>query len=295
MEIMSARDLSKYVKINEKKIYELVRECKVPSMKIGGTIAFVKELIDRWILENTEGEPQLFLAGSDDILLSNVIDAYNSAYDSLRRGIVFYAPVGSINGLKALKAKKATMASVHILNSAKNENDFSYLDKYLGQDDFVVVHLFLREQGIIVQKGNPKGIKSFRHIAEKDATFISRNQGSGTRLLLDYLLNEARIDPMSIKGYEIEADSHLQVGLSVLKGASDAGFGVQYVAHMLGLGFVPLFKERFDLVIPRERYYNSHIKAFLSFIEQCSLIHNARDYKGYDTAKTGEIVYPPAS
>jgi putative molybdopterin biosynthesis protein len=291
MEIMSAKDLSKYVRINEKKVYELVRECKVPSMKIGGTIAFVKELIDQWILENTEGEPQLFLAGSDDVLLGNVIDAYNSLHGG---GLVFYAPVGSINGLRALKAKKATMASVHILSGEKNENDFSYVEKYLGHDDYMVVHLFLREQGLIVEKGNPKGIKSFRHIAAKEATFINRNQGSGTRLLVDFLLKEARIDPASIKGYGIEAGSHLQVGLSVFRGTSDAGFGIRHVAHMLGLGFVPLFKERFDLVIPRERYYNSHVKSFLAFIEESSLIHRVKDYTGYDTARTGEIVFPPA-
>ena len=290
MQIISARDLSKFLKINEKKIYELVREGKIPSMKIGGTIAFVKELIDRWILENTESESQLFLAGSDDILLSNMIDAYNS----LRKGLVFYAPVGSINGLKALKARKATMASVHILNGVETEKDYSYLDKYLGGDDYFVVHLYLREQGIIVQKGNPKGIKTLRHIAEKGARLINRNQGSGTRLLLDFLLTEAGIDSADIKGYGTETDSHLQVGLSVFRGASDAGFGVQHVADVLGLGFVPLFKERFDLVIPKERYYSSHVKAFLGFIEESSLMPGMKGYTGYDMAKTGEVVYPQA-
>jgi putative molybdopterin biosynthesis protein len=290
MEIMSARDLSGYLKINEKKIYKLVQEGKVPTMKIGGKIAFAREIIDKWILENTQWEGRIFLAGSDDIFLRNVIDAYNS----LDKELVFYAPVGSINGLRALKDNKANMSCVHIVDSGTKETHHSYVDKYLGEDDYFVVRLFLREQGIFVQKGNPKGIKSLRHIAEKGATFINRNEGCGTRLLFDFLLNEAGIDPMSIKGYENETDSHLQVGLSVLRGASDAGFGIRYVADMLGLGFIFLFKESFDMVIPKERYYSSHVKSFLAFLEQSSYRHSTKGYTGYDTEGSGKIVSPKA-
>jgi excisionase family DNA binding protein len=290
MEIMSARDLSRYLKINEKKIYKLVQEGKVPTMKIGGKIAFAKEIIDKWILGNTQWEDRIFLAGSDDAFLRNVIDAYNN----LDRGLVYYAPVGSINGLKALKDSKANMSCVHIVDTGKKENHHSYVDKYLGQEDYFVVRLFLREQGIFVQKGNPKGIKSLRHIAEKGLTFINRNEGCGTRLLLDFLLSEAGIDPMSIKGYEKETDSHLQVGLSVLAGASDSGFGIRYVADMLGLGFIFVHKESFDMVIPKERYYNAHVKTFLAFFEQSSLGYNTKGYTGYNTEGSGKIISPRA-
>ena len=99
MEILSARDLSKYLKINEKKIYKLAQESKLPYTKIGGKIAFTKELIDKWILENTTREQNIYLAGSDDILLRRIIDLYNQRNE----GTVFYAPVGSVNGLKAVE------------------------------------------------------------------------------------------------------------------------------------------------------------------------------------------------
>jgi len=290
MEIMSARDLSRYLKINEKKIYKLVQEGKVPSMKIGGKIAFVKELIDKWILENTEREQQLFVAGSDDVLLRNVIDSYNS----LHGGLVFYAPVGSLNGLRALQDSRATMSCVHILENAEKENDSSYVEKYLGADEYVIVRLFLREQGLIVPKGNPKMIKSLQDVASKGAAFVNRNQGSGTRLLFDYLLKEAKMEPQSIKGYGTEVDTHLQVGLNVFRGVSDVGFGIRHVAHVLGLDFVFLFKERFDMVIPKERYYSSHVKGFLAFFEQSSLLPNVRDFTGYDMEKMGKVVFPHA-
>ena len=130
MEIMSARDLSKYLKINEKKGYKLVQECKIPSMKIGGKVTFVKELIDKWMLENTDWGPQLLVAGSDDILLQNAVDSYNN----LHEGMVYYAPVGSIEGLKALKDNKAVMACVSMPDRSGKGKRASYIQQYVDMD-----------------------------------------------------------------------------------------------------------------------------------------------------------------
>jgi putative molybdopterin biosynthesis protein len=288
MQIMSARDLSRYLKINEKKIYKLAQESRVPSMKIGGKIAFIKELIDKWMLENTEREQQILIAGSDDVLMRRIISAYNKEHT----GLVYYAPVGAVNGLKALKDNAATLSCVHVFDTEKKENNLSYIDKYLTPDDYVVVHLFVREQGIMVQKGNPKGIGAIEDIAARGVVFVNRGQGTGTRLLLDFLLQEKRIDPSNVKGYDVEADSHLQVGQAVLGGAADAGFGIRHVAHMLGLDFVPLFRENFEMVAPKERFYSAQVKEFLSFAQQPSLLHHIRDFTGYDTAKMGSVVFP---
>lgn len=284
---MSARDLSKYLKINEKKIYKLAQESVVPSMKIGGKIAFIRELIDKWMLENTEREQQVYVAGSDDALLRSIITAYNKD----RNGLVYYAPVGSINGLKALGSNAATAACVHIFDTEKREFNFSYLDKYVTADDYVVVHLYVREQGILLQKGNPKGVSGLEDIATKGLNFINRSAGSGTRLLFDFLLHEKRIEPSSIKGYDVEADSHLQVATAVSSGGADAGFAIRNVAHALGLDFMPLFKENFEMVIPRERYHSAPVRDFLAFFQQPALLHHIRDFNGYDTAKMGSVVF----
>jgi putative molybdopterin biosynthesis protein len=287
MEILSARDLSKYLKINEKKIYKLVQEAKLPHIKIGGKIAFTRELIDKWVLENTVREENIFIAGSDDIFLRRIIDAYNSKNNST----IFYAPVGSMNGLKALKKGAATMSCVHILDVEKREYNLSYLDRYLAKDGYVVLQMFFREQGIYLQRNNPKGIDSIEDIASKGATFINRNQGSGTRLLFDFLLNDKRIDPSLIKGYNTEVESHLEAGLNVVKGNADAAFGIIHIAYMLGLSFIPLFKERFDMVIPEEHYHSSHVKKFLTFFEQPALMTNIKDFTGYDASQIGNILH----
>jgi len=290
MKILSARDLAGYLRINEKKIYKLAQESKIPHLKIGGKVAFTKELIDRWILENTEREKVILIAGSDDLLLRKMIDTYNNE----KAGIIFYAPVGSINGLKILKKNAATMSCVHILDVEKRAYTLSYMDRYLSAEGYVVVQLFFREQGLFVKKGNPKGIGSLKDIAGNDVAYINRNQGSGTRVLFDFLIGEAKIAPDHIKGYAREVGSHIEAGLRVLGGDGDCALGIRYIANILGLDFIPLFNERFDMVIPEDHFHSVQVKSFLSFFEQQRLVNSISDFTGYDVSNTGGILYPRA-
>lgn len=284
---MSAKEVAKYLRINEKRVYRLVREGRIPHLKIGGKIGFPKELIDKWILETAQEEGNIYLAGSDDPLLKLIIDVHNKGTTD---SVVFYAPVGSINGLKMLREMKAKVASCHILDVERRDYSPSYVERYLGRGDYVVVELFGRRQGLYVQKGNPKGIRSLRDLASKKVYFVNRNRGSGTRLLFDFLLREEGVEENLLVGSEREVDSHLQAGLFVLKGYADCAFGIEYVASMLELDFIPLFSERFDLVMPKEEYLRPQLKRFLSLFEQPSLSSLCRDLRGYDTTRSGRIV-----
>ncbi len=288
MEILSAKELAAYLKINEKKVYKLVQESMIPHIKIGGKIAFTKELIDRWILENTQRENKILIAGSDDMLLKRIIDIYNSQEQSK----IFYAPIGSMNGLKLLKESSATMSCVHILDIEKKEYNPSYVFRYLSRDDYIVIRLFSRQQGIYLKKGNPKHITSLKDLTRDDVFFINRNKGSGTRLLLDFLLMENGIEKEKIKGYEIEETSHLLSGLRVFTGKADAGFGIRHIAYTLELDFLPLFEEKFDLVIPKENYYGQNVKIFLSYFEQPNFMENIKDFTGYSIEDTGKVIFP---
>lgn len=287
MEIISARELSQYLRINEKKVYKLVQESKIPHIKIGGKIAFVREIVDRWILENTERENHIYIAGSDDILLKRIIDLNNKAMPNK----VFYAPIGSINGLKMLNENAATISCVHILDMEKKSYTLSYIKRYLTNGEYIVIQLFMREQGLYIKRDNPKSISGLGDLSRPDILFVNRNQGSGTRLLFDFLLKENQIDPLNIKGYNNESVSHLHTGLSVLRGEADAGFGIMYIAHLLGLEFIPLFKERFDMVIPREYFYQRHVKEFISSFEQPAITTRIRDFTGYNMENAGGILY----
>jgi len=287
MEILSAKELSAYLKINEKKVYKLVQEGKIPHIKIGGKVAFTKELIDRWILENTEIKRHILIAGSDDILLRRIIDIYNAESPSK----IFYAPIGSINGLKLLEEKGAIMSCVHILDIEKKDYNPSYIFRYLKEKNYVVFRLFSRQQGIYVQKGNPKHIHRLKDLTGNDVVFLNRNQGSGTRLLIDFLLNEEGIDKNSINGYNKEVESHLQSGLNVLRGEADAAFGIGYIAHVLNIDFIFLMNEKFDMVIPKEHYHSQVIKDFLFLFEHSKFINKIKDFDGYSLEEMGSIVY----
>ncbi len=286
MEILSARDLSKYLKINEKKIYKLAQEGTLPHVKIGGKVAFTKELIDRWLLENTEREKHVLIAGSDDPLIRQVIDLYNAK----NQGVIYYAPVGSITGLKLLHAEAASMSCVHILDMEKKAYTLSYISRYLSRDDYQAVQLFYRTQGLMVKKDNPKNIRSIKDLSNKGIMFINRNSGTGTRLLFDFLLRDNAISQSAVKGYSNEAASHMEAGIAVLKGDADAAFGIEYTAHILDLDFVPLFQERFDLVIPVEYFYSVQVKTFLALFEQPTLLGCIKDFTGYDLKNIGSVL-----
>lgn len=287
MEIISAKELAAYLKINEKKVYRLVQEGKIPHIKIGGKVAFTKELVNRWILENTEMERHILIAGSDDVLLRRIIDIYNA--ESTQK--VFYAPIGSINGLKLLEEKGATMSCVHILDIEKKDYNASYVLRYLKGNEYVVIRLFSRQQGLYIKQGNPRHIRDLNDLMRPDVSFVNRNKGSGTRLLFDFLLSEARIERDRINGYTNEVESHLQSGLTVFKGEADTAFGIGYIARSLNLDFILLMNEKFDLVIPKENYYSHRIKAFLSFFDQSKIISKIKDFAGYSLEEMGNIIH----
>lgn len=287
MEIMNAKEIAKYLRINEKKVYSLVQEGKLPHIKIGGKIGFPRELIDRWVLEHVEEERNIYIAGSDDPLLRLIIDVYNREN---KNSTIFYAPVGSVRGLKILKENRAKIACCHILDMEKKGYSSSYVERYLGKGDFVLIELFKREQGFYLSKGNPRGVRTFKDIASKDVTFVNRNKDSGTRLLFDFLLKEEGINPQSIRGYESEVDSHLQAGLYVLKGFADCAFGIRYITYVLDLDFIPIFLERFDFVIPKELYPKPHIKDLLSYFEQPRIFQLSKELPGYELSETGKIL-----
>jgi putative molybdopterin biosynthesis protein len=285
MEILSAHELARYLDINPKKVYEYAREGVIPHTKIGGKIVFTREMIDKWIVENTKLDLSLYVAGSDDALFTAIMKAYTEQTSNF----IFYAPVGSLNGLRLLHKRAANVSCVHILDVQKKEYNVGYVSRYLDDGPYSVVTMYFRQQGIYARKTDKSRIV-LSDLASKHLSFINRNRGSGTRLLFDFLLNEQGIKPTDINGYETEVQSHLDAGLRVLSGEADAAFGVQYIADVLGLRFIPIFKERFDMVIPEEHRYSQQVTSLLSFFEQGRLLPYVKDFPGYDITQTGRVL-----
>ncbi len=198
--------------------------------------------------------------------------------------------VGSMGGLMAIKKGACHMAGAHLLDPENGCYNISYIHKYLPEHKVWVINLVMRDQGLIVPKGNPKQIKDIRSIKEKDLSFINRQPGSGTRILFDYKLKTLGLSASQIKGYENDEYTHMSVAVSVLSGRVDTGLGIQAAAQALNLDFVPIITEEYDLIIPDKFYQTSNVQQLLETINTNDFKQRVEGLGGYSTKNTGKVL-----
>jgi putative molybdopterin biosynthesis protein len=198
--------------------------------------------------------------------------------------------VGSMGGLMAVKRGACHLAGSHLLDTEDGSYNVSYIAKYLPEIEVKLVNLVYRDQGLIVGRGNPKGIKGIEDLARKDISFINRQPGSGTRILLDYRLNQIGINSEDIIGYQHEEFTHMAVAVAVLSGTVDAGLGIYAAARALDLDFIPVVTEQYDLIIPLAHFESENIQLLLESINSREFKHHVEALGGYNTQKTGEIM-----
>jgi len=238
-------------------------------------------LVDPEDLANT-----IVIIGSHDITLDILSDEIREKGSGIR---VASGNVGSLGGLLALKKGGAHMAGSHLLDAQTGEYNISYIHKYLKGVPVQVFNLVTREQGLIIQKGNPKGVKGIGDLTRDDMTFVNRQPGSGTRILLDYKLKEMEIDPCHINGYENEEYTHMNVAVAILDGLADVGLGIMAAARALDLDFIPVLKEQYDLVIPSSFVDDPKITLFLSVVRSEGFRKRVKGLGGYNPAKSGNL------
>jgi putative molybdopterin biosynthesis protein len=201
------------------------------------------------------------------------------------------AHVGSMGGLLALKRGEAHCAGTHLLDEATGEYNVSYIKKLLPDMRVVLVNLVYRTQGFIVPKGNPKSIRGFEDLAKPGVVFVNRQAGAGTRLLTDLYLKKLQIDPGSVNGYYHEEYTHMAVAAAVLSGAADTGLAVLSAAQALGLDFIPVAQERYDLAIPQKFYDAPMVQALLGTIrEDRAFRDQIIGMGGYDVSEMGKVI-----
>jgi len=239
-----------------------------------------------------ELDKTIFCIGSHDMTL-DLIAQFLSGHD--RR--LASANVGSQGGLVALRRGEAHLAGSHLLNPETGEYNISYIRQYLPDVPVRVVTLVGREQGLLVKQGNPKGIKNLGDLsrpgAESEANsvhFVNRQRGAGTRVLLDYQLNLMGIAAESIIGYNQEEYTHLGVAAAVASGRADCGLGIAAAAKALELDFIPLYQERYDLVIPREYAESELLAPLFAVLENQKFRSAVAALPGYDVSKMGDLV-----
>lgn len=229
----------------------------------------------------------IVIVGSHDNTLDTLADQIKGRYSHLS---LSSSHVGSMGGLMAIKRGVCHLAGAHLLDAEDGTYNVSYIKKYLPGIPVKLVNLVFRDQGLIVQRGNPKAIRSIEDLARNDVTFINRQAGSGTRILLDYELNRKGIRPADINGYQHEEYTHMSVAVAVLSGTVDAGLGIYAAAKALDLEFVPVVTEKYDLVIPNEHYESENIQVLLEIINNPEFHKRVQALGGYSTADTGKII-----
>ena len=201
------------------------------------------------------------------------------------------AHVGSLGGLLALRRGEAHLAGSHLLDEETGEYNITYIERLLPGIPVVVVNLLYRKQGFIVQRGNPRSVRTFTDIARPNMKFINRQKGAGTRVLLDYNLRREGVDPDIIEGYEREEFTHMAVAAAVAGGSADVGLGILAAAKALNLDFFPVTEERFDLVIPEVYWNTPHITGLLEVLADPSFRREVEQLGGYSMRDTGQVVY----
>ena len=199
------------------------------------------------------------------------------------------ANAGSLGGLIALRRGEAHLAGSHLLDPETGEYNVSYIKQYLPNVPVVLVTLLRREQGLIVAKGNPKGIESLADLTRLDVRYVNRQRGAGTRVLLDYRLRVLGIAPEQVRGYGREEYTHLAVAAAVQSGVADCGLGVRAAARALDLDFVSVEWERYDLVIPKQYYESDLLRPLLALIRGDSFGRAVAELEGYDPGLMGQI------
>ena len=227
--------------------------------------------------------------GSHDNTLDILADRIKAGHSHLT---LSSSHVGSMGGLMAIKRGVCHLAGSHLLDPEDGSYNLSYIKKYLGQMDVKLVHLVLRDQGLIVRRGNPEGIKGIEDLAREDTSYINRQAGSGTRILLDYRLGQIGINPDRINGYQHEEFTHMAVAVAVLSGTADAGLGIYAAAAALDLDFIPVVTEQYDLVIPAAHFESENIQQLIEIINSSQFKKRVDALGGYSTKKTGEIIMP---
>jgi molybdate-binding protein/DNA-binding transcriptional regulator YhcF (GntR family) len=303
---VKAQDIGPDIRSNrQKKLLESMNEDIVKTLSQGYSpeeleAAFYLSL-ERWREERqfetkasletaapAESTELLRIVGSHDLALNILLDLLRQRVEGLKTEVIH---AGSLGGLIALQEERADLAGTHLLDEETGEYNYPYIKRILPGREIAVVNLSFRIQGLMFPKGNPKGIKGLDDLRRKGVVFVNRQKGSGTRVLLDLQLKRQGILPSDINGYDMEFNSHVDVASHIVHGNADVGLGIEAAALSCGLAFMPMFRERYDLVIPVANYRSPRLAPMLEIIASAEFKKIVDSVGGYDTSQTGTTIF----
>jgi putative molybdopterin biosynthesis protein len=295
-DLMTTSEVADYLRIKERKVYDLVRQGNIPCSRKAGKWLFPKALIDRWILQGVAstdvamGPAPAIIAGSHDPLLDWAVRESNC-------GLAILAG-GSMDGLARVGAGEAAACGAHMRDPETGTYNVPWVRRSLGGRDFVVIRWAQREQGLLVAAGNPLGIAGIADLGSGDGNkprarprVGQRQEGAGSQMLLRQLLAEADIALEAVDLVSPPARSEDDLALLIADGKADAGVAIAAVARHHRLDFVLLADEHFDLVIRRHDFFEPPIQTLLAFAQSEPFRVRAGELSGYDVSDLGRVVW----
>ncbi len=228
------------------------------------------------------------IVGSHDLALNLLMDLLRQRNDGI---VIEVSHAGSLGGLIALQEERAHLAGIHLLDEETGEYNYPYIKRILPGREIAMVNLAYRNQGLMLPTGNPKNIKGLADLQRPDVVFVNRQRGSGTRVLLDLQLKQNEVPTSEIRGYGQELDTHLAISSAIARGEADVGLGIEAAARSCGLDFLPLFRERYDLVMPKDIYRSKLLAPLLELVTSEDFKKLVDQVGGYDTSQTGVTAF----
>jgi putative molybdopterin biosynthesis protein len=237
-------------------------------------------LLQEIILPKTT-KPVVIFSGSHDLAIEGIAEHIT------KHIMLLNLPVGSLDGLVNLRQGLCQISGSHLLDDS-GEYNTPYVRHFFPDREMEIITLANRTQGLIVAAGNPKGIKQITDIARPNIRFMNRNAGSGTRLWLDKELKQLGIPFENINGYDRVVSTHSEAALAIKSGHVDVSLGLQAAAHQHGLDFIPLFEERYDLVLPQEQ--EETLTPLLDYLQTVNFRNELTSLTGYNPKHSGEQI-----
>ncbi len=292
-EMMTTKEVADYLRLKERKIYDLVSSGDIPCTRVTGKWLFPRRLIDDWILHNTDFGPGAALpaarprqiGGSHDPLLEWAARESGSGLGLLCDG--------SLDGLARLAAGEVMAAGVHLCESEGDYNTAA-VREYLPMHPVVSIEWARRRQGLLLAPGNPRGVRNLDDAVNAGLTWVDRQPTSGAHRLLRRVLADNGYDSAGLPVADAIARTETDLALAVQSGEGDVGLGLEAVAHQQGLHFLPLTEERYDLVLFRRDFFEPPWQRLMTFVSDGRFRRRAQGLAGYDISRLGEVHYNAA-
>ncbi|MEH7128156.1 helix-turn-helix transcriptional regulator [Neobacillus drentensis] len=295
-------EVAQIFQISKHTVYELIKRGELQAFKIGNKMRIEHSELERF-KENTKApakksptEPtgipsnpaqSIRLSGSHDFLVEHFAKQAATALNLQ----IQPSYIGSLEGLMMLYRGQCDIAAIHLLDPTSQEYNLPFIHQLFVYESILVLRLAARQQGFIVAKGNPKNIHNFTDLTRHNVQFVNRQKGAGTRFLLDSKLSINGIEPNKIAGYSNEEWNHLSAASYISRGMADVTFGIQSAASHLGLDFIPVAKENFDLVFRFSAENKQSLTNLIEYLQSPSFKDSLTDLEGYDISELGKITY----